>query len=210
MTELVGAINFTATVTFPGHKGVMVSFLGSTRTYGTANGDWLKVLEKAYGYTMWSEQGARNGKNFYDYINRGNALSAGIEVLTGDKTNTRVLSLTPIASIRQQLIAAFDNGTKTVTADVPGSDKKTERSDGLVGDHVYTVVDYNTTTDSVRLRNPWGVNPTFVDGTDRTFWLGKNDPDNPNPNTLPEGGNGYFWMSLGDFARKFDDICYEQ
>ena len=201
----------TYTVTFPGHKAVITGFANDTNNYSTANGDWLKVLEKAYGTMAMNEQGAPFTKTPYQFINDGAPLSRAIEVLTGDKTKTQVLSTTSLATICQSLNTAFAND-KVVTADIAGDSKNEKKAlkNGLVANHAYTVVAWDATTDQVRLRNPWGKNPAFNNGTDPKYWLGKNDPDNPNPNTLPEGGNGYFWMSLNDFAKKFSNICYEQ
>jgi hypothetical protein len=96
---------------------------------------------------------------------------------------------------------AFENG-KTVTAVV------TAGGVGLVANHAYTVMAYDTKSHSVELRNPWGKNPKFNNGSDPRFWLGK-DGAALGPDGEPLN-DGVFWMSLSDFTKKFAEICYQK
>jgi hypothetical protein len=80
---------------------------------------------------------------------------------------------------------------------------KTIEHQGLVSRHVYTVVAYDAAQDRVRLRNPWRRNPSIP--PDNQHFLGENDPENPQ-----HVNNGYFWMNLGEFTRRFMQIAYEE
>jgi hypothetical protein len=148
------------------------------------------------------------GKNTpYTYINQGNALNLGTEVLTGHKVPMRDFWNTPLETIRKDLTTAVANN-KVVTVSTGGGDATVKKllQQGIVGAHVYTVVAYDSVTDTVRLRNPWGENPVFDNGTDPNFWLGKNGAEQPNPPV----NDGYFWMPLSDIAKKFTQISFEQ
>jgi len=189
-------------VTFPGHNTVYDTANTWGENYSTANGDWLKVLEKAYGRMIWNEKWFTWGNNPYDYINRGDFSNVGIEALTGHSTETDDFWCTRDSTTRTRLTNAFANN-KVVVAGTGGSSLSAAqiKAMGLWPSHDYTVVAYNATTDQVRLRNPWGANPYFNNGTDPRFYLGKNQAD---------GGNGYFWMSLSEFTKAFGDIAYEE
>lgn len=203
--------NGNYSVKFPGYQAEILGFHNDTHDYSSANGDWLKALEKGYGLMVLDTQAVLPlGKDFYQYINAGDTLSRAIEVITGDKAKSQTLSLTSLADVRSELNTAFAN-KKVVTACTEGGaeNQKKAMQYGLYGDHAYTVVAYNAATDKVRLYNPHGGNPEFDNGTGGLTFLGATDPEQPPPPAKPNN-NGYFWMSLSDFAKKFTEICYEQ
>src|SRR5581483_6992326 len=143
-------------VSFPGHNTVYDPANTWGKNYSTANGDWLKVLEKAYGRMIWNEKWFTWGNNPYDYINRANPDSTGIEALTGHSSDTDDFSFTRNSTTRTKLINALAND-KVVTTGTGGSSLSDAEliAMGLTPHHTYTVVAYNDTTDEVRLRNPW-------------------------------------------------------
>ncbi len=188
-------------VSFPGHNTVYDPANTWGKNYSTANGDWLKVLEKAYGRMIWNEKWFTWGNNPYDYINRANPDSTGIEALTGHSSDTDDFSFTRNSTTRTKLINALAND-KVVTTGTGGSSLSDAEliAMGLTPHHTYTVVAYNDTTDEVRLRNPWGKNKLFDNGSGFTFLGANTEPNN----------NGYFWMSLSELTKVFGDIDYEE
>jgi hypothetical protein len=193
------------TVTFPGYESLTINFVLDSingYNYSTANGDWLKALEKGYGQTIWNSKWVAWGNTPYGYINRGNLRNVGIEALTGHSTESDSFWCTRDSTTRTRLTNALANN-KVVVAGTGGSSLSADqlKAMGLVPGHSYTVVAYNAATDQVRLRNPWGKNPVFDNGTDPQFYLGKNQAD---------GGNGYFWISLSEFTKAFGGIAYEE
>lgn len=211
--------NINYTVIFPGQKPVEVrgSLMdGHSKSYSTANGDWLHVLEMAYGQMVYNQTADRLGRTFagepFDYISAPNLPSAGVEALTGNATDVDYFWCTRDSTTRQKLTNAFANGNhKVVTAQIfGGSDnEQMAKKEGLVAYHVYTVVAYDPISDRVRLRNPHKRNPLYPDPTGGPhgplIYRGKGDADNPGTNTT-----GYFWMSLSSFTRMFSGICYEE
>jgi hypothetical protein len=79
----------TYKVTFPGQTPTFITgFEHDGNSYSVSNGDWLAVLEKAYGQMVWNQKWVTWGNTPYNYINRANTESAGIEALTGNSTKT--------------------------------------------------------------------------------------------------------------------------
>src|SRR5262249_40271008 len=127
----------------PPYLGVTFGFAGDTDAYSTANGVWLKGLEKGSGWTIASGKALTWGvQPAYNYINRGNSESAGIEALTGHSTDNDLFWCTSESTTRQKLLNAFANG-KVVTAGINGTifadAEKLMKRDGLVRAHSYTV-----------------------------------------------------------------------
>lgn len=154
-----------------------------------ANGLWLPVLEKAYGLAMNRSAYFFVETSTTDAMDSGEALSKGIEIMTGHSTDSDTLSFTKTSTTRKKLIDAFAN-KKIVTAGIrPGLPFTNDlRDNGLPMGHAYTVLNYDAAKDVLRLRNPWG-------------------------NTGPKGvkvSKGAFDMSMGDFEKNFSDICYEE
>jgi hypothetical protein len=75
-----------------------------------------------------------------------------------------------------------------------GGDSETGGSrDGLPGDHAYTVTGYDATTDTVYVRNPWGV-----------------VSDAPLATAVHDLGEGRFKMSFADFYSAFDGVVISE
>ena len=186
------------TVTLNGYAAVTINFTGDTNKYSTANGDWLKVLEKAYGQTIFSTNSFGQHNPYY-YINKGNAISEGIKVLSGNDQDTDEFWFTSDATTRTKLTAAFSSNKLVTLA------SKDDKVEGVVVNHAYTVLAWDVTGDRVKVRNPHAYNPTFSQGGDKNNHLGKTDAENPN-----HVNNGEFWMPLPILTRTFAEICYEE
>lgn len=199
-------------VFFPGQPTTTISGnLADGHNYAQSNGDWLRVLEKAYGQWMYNLSKSINGEEYspYDYIKEPDLPSTGVEVLTGHSTDVDWFWSTRDSTTRQKLINAFAND-KVVTAQIFGgsSNDAMAKKNGLVADHIYTVVAYDATNNRVRLYNPHHENPMYNPGGGMIF-RGMNDAENIGSNGKPQN-NGYFWMNLPEFTERFSAICYEE
>lgn len=194
--------NGTFTVRFPGiSKPVTVSRptaeeLNKYASRGANGSIWVAVIEKAYA------QHTNNSRWFpkadsYEAVS-GGFLSSGIHPLTGNSTNTDTLALTAKSTTRSRLQSALRN-KRVVTASVNslaaslwGNDKKASQQ-GLPANHVYTILSYDRASDTLRVRNPWGV------GSDAKG-LRHNDGNN----------DGVFTLTMDEFYRYFSFIGYEE
>ena len=190
--------NNTYTVSFPGRKPVTVSAPTDAELarYSTAgqNGLWLSIAEKAYGQVRNDEAWFSTTTVAQDKADGGGFLSTGVGAVTGNGTDSDMLSLTSNDTTRAKLKAAMKD-KRVVTA---GTSKampwQQDIQGGVVMGHAYTVVAYDAGSDSITLRNPWGsTEPTKADGTAAD---GRND--------------GVFTMKLDAFAKTFSQICYEE
>ena len=194
------------TVTFPGQPPVTIDppSEGEIARYSEAydpatkrsDGLWVVIMEKAYAALKAGKKDA----NIQKEIGEGDALSVGVEVLTGKKAQTDMLRSTPMQVTKQKLDSAFDtrgNPKRVVTAAI------LEKNDyGLPEGHAYSIIWWNGT--DLGIRNPWGENPEF-------------DPNGrPWPKRLRKGPKGedpyrrgVFSLSLKEFYEVFDHICYE-
>ena len=151
------------------------------------NGIWLPVLEKGFGLVRNNDAYFFVDTSTTDAADTGNLTGVGINLLTGHDDDTDIIPLTKIATTRAKLIKAFAN-KKIVTAAIKGSYFSDFRPDGLPMGHAYTVMGYDSSTDMIRLRNPWGnTGPTGVTTVD-----------------------GVFEMKLTDFDADFSVIAYEE
>ncbi len=216
--EIEDMISYNATydtyrVKFPNQKPVLIEgFEHDPNGYSISNGNWLSVLEKAYGQMIYNQKWATWGNKPYDYINRADSDNTGIEALTGNSTDTDSFWCTRDSTTSTKILNALNNSKVIVAGTSIAHMSAPElQAMGLVPDHTYTVVGYDSGDNEVRLRNSWGGNPEFNDGSGLTY-LGQNDPGNVGANgkPLPAPGNGYFWMSLSEFTKAFDDIAYEE
>ena len=121
-----------------------------------ANGQWLSVLEKA--------QAEKNEGPFRDpipqFVLEGGTVSQGIKTLTGNSSRTTYLRLSSLDKVEQDLQTHLAQGDIVVAASHPGLlDRLMLRNPdrkGIISNHAYSVVGYNSDTRALRLRNPWG------------------------------------------------------
>jgi hypothetical protein len=181
----------TYTVTFPGQSAISVSGptdaeLGQYAN-GKGHGFWITVIEKAYGIHRGGQQaipseGADDGMG---------TVATGIAVLTGHSTNLDTLGLTSREVTVARLDEAFDND-RIVTVGTRNTLpwEEDEAPHGLVPAHQYSVLDWDSATSTLTLRNPWGHGERSdnADGTD----------------------DGTFTMTLDEALETFATIGYEQ
>lgn len=204
-----------------------ISFAGDTNTYSTANGDWLKVLQKGYGTAVWTKVNQDRGASEpvigtpYKFINRPGIASSAIEALTGSTVDYDTFRWTRDGRTRVKLQDALEN-IKVITASTPdlGEDmnKQKQAVDGIVRKHCYTVLGYypkqvGWQDDWVKLRNPWGHNKNTeytspYDGTIHNFRRGME------PAWLAQGqaelADGVFYMRFSEFVTIFSSIDYQE
>jgi len=110
---------------------------------------WIPLVEKAYA--EWNETGQEGGAgtNSYSSIESGNPAAVYDQVL-GNQSAVYLPTTDPTNLVEPALINAI-TANKPVTAgtyDDPGN--------GLVGSHAYTVIGYDSASDTFLLYNPWG------------------------------------------------------
>lgn len=175
----------TYTVTFPGRDPVTVDAptnaeLAYQATSGQ-NGMWLPILEKAYGRL-------RDDDNVVAADGAPGALRDAIGTLSGNDVDVDDNWATDTDTTHEKLSAAIAEG-RLVTASQMGGD-----FEGIPGGHAYTVTDYDPTTRTVTLRNPWG----------------HGERTDANGNVIHGPNDGVFTLTLEEFDDIYTDIAYEQ
>jgi hypothetical protein len=172
------------------------------------HGIWLTVLEKAFGIIRARNKAKKSGKPrdaqpvVPEELIGGGDPAQIISLLTGHKTKRARSSDTaqakpkgPVPLSAQQfheLLARLVRDRRLICTGI-GKDKK--RPPGIVGGHIYAVLDYDVANRRVKVFNPWG----------QTF----------NPKGAPGLANGYatahgqFDVPLDEFRTVFGGVCYE-
>jgi hypothetical protein len=118
----------------------------------TSNVLWVALAEKAYvqmNESGWLRAGMTgNGVNSYQAIAGGWFSAVSLQVANRASTMATVLS-----STFAEFATAYSSGKL-----VGFASKSSPISNAIVGNHQYVAVGYNTTTQTVTLFNPWGVN----------------------------------------------------
>lgn len=153
---------------------------------------WVPILEKAYAKLKNDNPLLLSKSNPYDAIGSGGLLATGVGLVTGKSTDTDILMLSSMNSLRQKLIAHTQRHsviTCGTNGAMPWSKKETDN--GLPKGHAYSVLGYDAKTDMITVRNPWG-NTEVSDGHG------------------PRDGvdDGVFQMPLSEFKSTFDMICF--
>lgn len=178
--------NNTYTVNFPGVKGGTVTVdkptsqeLSKNASRASNGGIWVAVMEKAF--MKLDKAGAFGGFP-----------GSGITIMTGHSNDVDALSMTSKDTTRAKLKKATQEN-KIVTAGISrkliGKDK-----DNIVSAHAYSVLSYDSKTDTVRVKNPWG------DGS--SDFKGIKHPDG--------NDDGTFTLTLDEFDRIFSNVSYEE
>jgi hypothetical protein len=126
-------------------SGTSLIYSGYGLSYSSSSNElWIALAEKAYA--QWNETGreGRDGTNAYAAIEGGWMYNVNAQVL-GAASSTYSFTDT----YKQTFINAITSN-KAVTL---GTSKT---ADGLYGNHAYTVIGYNSSTDTFQVYNPWG------------------------------------------------------
>jgi hypothetical protein len=185
------------TVTFPGRPDNPITVDAPTqaqlaRFAGTSrHGFWPAVIEKAYARLRQSDRG-QNSVLPEALIDGGSPREAGY-LLTGKPGMTLSLEHRSESRIEEIILDAI--GRKdllmAVTPKINNPFARSERNhqivDGLVGNHAFSILDYDADKKLVMIRNPWG----------------RQEPEDASGRPLDGTDDGVFKMPLGEFKRKF-------
>lgn len=182
-------------VTFPGKEPIVIDAptTGEMSMYGNSGQDglWLSVLEKAYAQQTNQDAWLKKG-NPYEKIGSGALLKTGVSAVTGKSTQTDILVVTPMDTLRLKLEIALPL-QKVVTAGInnnPFGDGRT--GNGLPVGHAYSILGYDRSSDTITVRNPWGSTEVLNEqGQTRD---GRND--------------GTFEMPLEEFSKTFHMVTF--
>lgn len=124
--------------------------------FALSNGLWLPLLEKSYGAAVNRDALFFVDSSDIDAVDGGGFIGKGIEIMTGNSTDTDFLSGTLESTTREKVEAAIAN-KKIMTAGVRKNFfGESQRENGLPMGHAYTVMGYDASKDTLSLRNPWG------------------------------------------------------
>lgn len=185
------------TVTFPGKQPITLNkpTQSELSLYSNAGSDgmWLSILEKAYAHQRNDSAWFIKRSNPYDKIGNGAMLGTGVGAVSGKWADTDVLLLTSTSALRlklQQAVAQQQVITAGINKDLnPFGDGKT--ANGLPEAHAYSVLTYDTKSDMITIRNPWGQ-------TEVSDGAGPRDGVD----------DGTFKMPLSEFKSSFSMISY--
>jgi hypothetical protein len=184
--------NGTYTIKFPA-KSVTINAPTDTELglYGSGKA-WVPIMEKGYA-KLRNDKFIIPRENPYDLIGGGSAVvGRAMQELTGNTRDTDMLLTTPKDTTRQKLKNAVANNKLMVASINKEIFGKNEFN--LPDGHVYTVLDYNSKTDKVKLRNPWG----YTEASDKSG------------NPLDGVDDGIFELTLAQFDKTFSQISYEK
>ena len=126
---------------------------GSNLEFANGNTLWAPLVEKAYAELVEQSAvtpGMSLGKNGDSYADIAGGDGNGITAITGQQTTMTVDSGgSSISSLSSQLSAAMSKGQDVLmgTGNSAGGN--------LVSDHMFEVVGFNASTNTVTLQNPW-------------------------------------------------------
>jgi hypothetical protein len=189
----------TYTVTFPGAKDKPVKVDYDDKAPGErgADGIWVRVLEQAAA-KYWQEKAWFKENSAILQISKGGFASDAITLLTGHGTSFHWGSW----SVNNQ--KEWDNKistamTKNKLVEISSNDKASSR--GMVNNHCYSVIGYDSKTKTLTLRNPWGYGGELDQEYDSSSKTWKLPPDKTD--------DGVFKISLDDAFKLFDSVTWE-
>lgn len=151
------------------------------------NGTWVAVVERAYA-DYKAQQDTAKDTDPYDTFNGGGLIEAAM----AHNGATDVASYN-VAGFNPNRLGALDDFRTHLTGFL--DDRKLvcaiswKSPDGLPTGHAYTVTGYDSASDTICVRNPWGM----VGG-------------GYNAKVITDKGEGQFTMKMNDFLRNFSDI----
>ena len=134
---------------------------------------WVAVIEKAFAQetssAVWADPSDKAAvKNAYSAINGTYLANQALMFLSGQSGYQNITKLSGLTF--QEIVSAYTAGVGVVfgTLQNPVVDIATgsvANSHPLVGNHDYMMVGYDSITQTIRLRNPWGNFGTYAYGT---------------------------------------------
>lgn len=153
---------------------------------------WVALVEKGYAVYR-NESTLLKKENPFDVSGGGSMIiGRSIKELTGNSYDTDMVKLTPKNSTRAKLTDATNNN-KLMTASI----NKTligKSEFNLPDAHVYTILGFDSKTDKVKIRNPWG----------------HTEAQDSNNNARDGRDDGIFELTIDEFYRAFSMVAYEQ
>jgi hypothetical protein len=197
-------------VTFPGapDKAQMVTAPTDTELalYGNSgkSGLWAAVIQKAFGqYLQHNSRDPLHSfgdyKNSYGASDNGGATGEAVQLLTGKAPqfffiNGHIPGGISTSELEKQLLKSNSPNVYVAVGSVYPTEaiaKDSKKMEGIVDNHAYQVLAYDSQTKMVKLRNPWG-SGEWSPRPDRSPVDGKND--------------GVFQLPLAEFEKRFSDI----
>ncbi len=128
---------------------------------------WAALAEKAYAEANGAGFVSSNNKGSDSYAALGGGgASYALPAITGHATGTVSIDATDLAT-------AWQNGDLIAMATPALASNATSLSSinsvNIVSNHVYAVVDYNSSTQQFTLFNPWGVNGSYEQMPNNTY-----------------------------------------
>jgi hypothetical protein len=150
--------NGTYTVTFANRKPITINAptdaeIGRYST-GTDDGMWVRILEKAYVHAR-DRSRLIKAADPYKAV-EGGFLFQGQGAMTGSVPGYRLTKVLSDKQVVDFVRKGTENNRLMTASTGPKLGGKDETRDGLAKSHVYTVVGYNETKGTIRIRNPWG------------------------------------------------------
>jgi hypothetical protein len=142
---------------------------------GPTDPEWIAVLEKAYGSNRFEYTvGGAFPITPFEYMDSMGLPRTGIVAVTGKVdtySNTLAVTRNSVTRDRLEYFLSFDRVVTAGTGLFPGN--------GIISQHVYSVLQYDRTNDRVQLQNPHG------------------------------NGEGPFWKGFLEFVSDFWAVAYE-
>lgn len=153
---------------------------------------WVALIEKGYAVYR-NEKTLLKRENPFDVSGAGSfIIGRGIKELTGNSFETNALLVTTKSSTRSKLENATKEG-KLMTASI--NKQIIGKSEFNLPDaHVYTILGFDSKTDKVKIRNPWG----------------HTEAQDSKGNTRDGRDDGVFELSIDEFYNAFSMVAYEK
>lgn len=189
----------------------------------TKYGFWPSILEKAYGQYLIAH-GFNATLIPADATILAEKVYEAIDLITGQMGRWQVLGLTTDAELDRIMTAACrEKRVLAATTNPAPRGDKDRTIDGLPAQHAYSILDWNTYTKRLTLRNPWGVAEHGVfrrasqmpdySRKDNKKKSGLKSPSlraNDNQNNRLCDDEGVFIINLAEMRRNFHAIYFEE
>jgi hypothetical protein len=177
--------NNTYTVTFPGVRN------GTVTVQRPTDYELKEYTEPGHNSSIWAAVMTKAYMKLDLTANFGSTDGTGITIITGHSVDTDILALTSKDETRKKLKIATQ-GNKIITAGINGLMGGVDENN-IVSKHTYSVLSYDEKTDTVKVRNPWGI-------------LDFKNIKHPDKSQH----DGTFTLTIDEFDAIFSNIAYEE